>query len=320
MIAGYRDILMKKPRFVVALITQDNDYQIEQATSAEEAARRLGVDVQVIFADNNAIQQSQQVLKFIQSSSDSLPDGIILESVSGTALPQVARAAAVAGIGWVVLNRGADYISQLRRAHKVPIFSVTADNQEVGRIQGRQLESLLPKGGAVLCIQGPSDSFTAKLRADGLEQTKPAGVQMKTIKGHWTEASAYKAISAWLRLSTSQQSHIDVIIAQNDAMAMGARKAFHELEDTNARDRWLKLPYLGCDGVPKTGQAWVKNGSLAATVVIPPLAGQALAMLSSSLQTGVIPPDLTLVTPNSFPTLEALATSWRAKTQASAGA
>jgi len=42
-------------------------------------------------------------------------------------------------------------------------------------------------------------------------------------------------------------------------------------------------------------------------------------MLSSSLQTGVIPPDLTLVTPNSFPTLEALATSWRAKTQASAG-
>jgi F420-0:gamma-glutamyl ligase-like protein len=47
---------MKKPRFVVALITQDNDYQIEQATSAEEAARRLGVDVQIVFADNDAIQ------------------------------------------------------------------------------------------------------------------------------------------------------------------------------------------------------------------------------------------------------------------------
>jgi ribose transport system substrate-binding protein len=306
---------MKKPRFVVALITQDNDYQIEQATSAEEAARRLGVDVQVIFADNDSIQQSQQVLKFIQSSSEALPDGIILESVSGTALPQVARAAAAAGIGWVVLNRGADYIAQLRRTYKVPIFSVTADNQEVGRIQGRQLEVLLPKGGAALCIQGPSDSFTAKLRADGLEQTKPAGVQMKIIKGQWTEASAYKALSAWLRLSTSQQAHIDVIIAQNDAMAMGARKAFHELQDTNARDRWLKLPYLGCDGVPKTGQAWVKSGSLAATIVIPPLAGQALGMLTSALQTGVNPPDLTLVAPSSLPALESLA-----KTQASAAA
>jgi ribose transport system substrate-binding protein len=124
---------------------------------------------------------------------------------------------------------------------------------------------------------------------------------MKIIKGHWTEASAYKALSAWLRLSTSQQAHIDVIIAQNDAMAMGARKAFHELHATNARDRWLKLPYLGCDGVPKTGQAWVKSGWLAATVVIPPLAGQALGMLISALQTGANPPDLTLVAPSSLP-------------------
>lgn len=306
---------MKKPRFVVALITQDNDYQIEQAASAEEAARRLGVDVQVIFADNDSIQQSQQVLKFIQSSSEALPDGIILESVSGTALPLVARAAAAAGIGWVVLNRGADYIAQLRRTHRVPIFSVAAENQEVGRIQGRQLAALLPKGGSALCIQGPSDSSSAKLRTEGMEQTRPIGVQIKNVRGQWTEASAYKAVSAWLRLSTSQQAHMDVIMAQNDAMAMGARKAFHELQDINARDRWLRLPYLGCDGVPKTGQAWVKSGSLAATVVIPPLAGQALGMLTSALQTGVTPPDLTLVAPSSFPALESLA-----KTQASAAA
>lgn len=298
---------MKKPRFVVALITQDNDYQIEQAASAEEAAHRLGVDVQVIFADNDSIQQSQQVLKFIQSGTDALPEGIILESVSGTALPLVARAAAAAGIGWVVLNRGADYIAQLRRTYKVPIFSVTADNLEVGRIQGRQLAALLPRGGNVLCIQGPSDSDTAKLRTEGLEHTKPVSVQIKTIRGQWTEASAYKAVSAWLRLSTSQQSHMDAILAQNDAMAMGARKAFHELSDTEARDRWLRLPYMGCDGVPKTGQAWVKSGSLAATVVTPPLAGQALGMLASALQTGVIPPELTLIAPSSFPALESLA-------------
>jgi ribose transport system substrate-binding protein len=310
---------MKKPRFVVALITQDNDYQIEQAASAEEAARRLGVDVQVVFADNDSIQQSQQVLKFIQSSSEALPDGIILESVSGTALPLVARAATAAGIGWVVLNRGADYIAQLRRTHKVPIFSVAADNHEVGRIQGRQLAALFPKGGSALCIQGPSDSTTARLRTEGMEQTKPANVQMKAIRGQWTEASAYKALSAWLRLSTSQQSHNDVIIAQNDAMAMGARKAFHELSDSNARDRWLRLPYLGCDGVPKTGQAWVKSGSLAATVIVPPLAGQALVMLTAALQTGVIPPDLTLVAPSSFPALESLAATG-GKTQASAAA
>ena len=33
---------MKKLRFLVSLTTNDNDYQIEQAQSAEEAARKLG--------------------------------------------------------------------------------------------------------------------------------------------------------------------------------------------------------------------------------------------------------------------------------------
>ena len=39
---------MKKLRILVSLTTNDNDYQIEQAAAADEAARRLGVDVQII--------------------------------------------------------------------------------------------------------------------------------------------------------------------------------------------------------------------------------------------------------------------------------
>ena len=79
---------MKKLKFVLSLITQDNDYQIEQAASAEEIARRLGLDLKIVFADNDAIQQSQPILEFIQSKSAAPPDGIILEPAGGTALPQ----------------------------------------------------------------------------------------------------------------------------------------------------------------------------------------------------------------------------------------
>jgi ribose transport system substrate-binding protein len=305
---------MSKLSLVVSLITQDNDYQTEQASAAEEAAHRLGVDVHVIFADNDSIQQSQQILKFIQSGP--VPNGIILESVSGTALLQVARAAAVAGIGWVVLNHHADYLHDLRRNYKAPMFSLSADNEEVGRIQGRQLEKLLPNGGSVLYIQGPSDSLVGKTRTDGIFKTKPLSVQLKMIRGQWTEASAYKAVNAWLRLTTSQQAHIDAIVAQNDAMAMGARKAFQEVSDHDARQRWLSLPYLGCDGVPKTGQAWVRNTSLAATVVIPPLAGQALDMLVTAIRSAAIPPEVTHVAPQSFPALDVLEKSQFTKVRA----
>jgi len=300
---------MKKLNFLLSLTTTDNDYQIEQAAAAEEAARRLGADVQIVHADNDSIAQSQQLLKVIQSRSDAHPDGIIFEPVGGTALPQVARAAAAAGIGWVVLNRDVEYVTELRKAYRVPIFSITSDHEEIGHIQGKQFAALLPKGGSVLYIQGPSESLAAKQRTSGMYETKPVDVQVKIMRGQWTEASAYKAISSWLRLSTSHQTPIDLIAAQDDSMALGARKAFQELPDTSARDRWLRLPFTGCDGLPKTGQTYVKRGLLAATIFIPPNAGKAVEMLVQAVNTGSLPPERTLLPPVSIPSLDTLASA-----------
>ena len=97
-------------------------------------------------------------------------------------------------------------------------------------------------------------------------------------------------MTAWLRLSISQHSLTDAIVAQNDAMALGARKAFQDLADQELRERWTSLPYVGCDGAPKTGQAWVRSGMLAATVVTPPITAPAIEMLVRALQAGTRPP------------------------------
>ncbi len=297
---------MPKLRFVASLTTNDNDYQMEQAAAAQEAANRLDVELEILYAENDAILQSQQLLRIIQSNG-SHPDGIIFEPVGGTALPQVARAAAAAGIGWVVLNREVDYISDLRRAYKVPVFAISSNHEEIGRLQGKQLAALLPHGGSVLLIQGPSESLAAKQRTTGMYETKPIGIQIKLMKGNWTEAGAYKAVSSWLKLSTSQQTPIDVIAAQNDAMALGARKAFQEVGDSAARARFLAAPYLGIDGVSKTGQAWLRRGLLNATIIVPANTGQALDMLAHAVQSGTIPPERTLTVPTSLPIVEELA-------------
>jgi ribose transport system substrate-binding protein len=306
---------MKKLKFLVSLTNNDNDYQIEQAADAEAAARRLGVQVQIISAENDPITQSQQILSVIQSQSDSHPDGIIFEPVGGTALPQVARAAAAAGIGWVVLNRNVEYVAELRKAYRVPIFVVSSDHEEIGRIQGHQFAALLPKGGSVLYVQGPSDSLAAKQRTSGMLETKPADVQVKVMRAQWTEASSHRAVSSWLRLSTSHQNRIDLIAAQDDGMALGARKAFQDLPDSAARQRWLSLPFIGCDGLPKTGQAWVKRGLLTATIFAGPNTGQALDMLVKAFQNGIVPPEQTLTAPASIPALDALATQQAEKSR-----
>lgn len=96
-------------------------------------------------------------------------------------------------------------------------------------------------------------------------------------------------------------------------MAMGARKAFEELPEGPARDRWLSLPYLGCDGLPNSGQAWVRRGSLAATVYIPPNAGKGLEMLVEALNTGSMPEEKTITIPISFPPIDTLSASQKAR-------
>ncbi len=296
---------MKRLNFLVSLTNNDNDYQQEQAAVAEKAARRLGVDVKIIHANNDALAQSQQLLHYVQDSSVARPDAIVFEPAGGTAFPQVARAAAAAGIGWVVLNHEVDYILELRRTHKIPVFAISSDHEEVGKIQGQQFSALLPNGGSILYIEGPANSSAAKERTVGMNLSKPANIQVKTMRANWTEESAYKTVSSWLRLSTSQESHIDLVGAQDDSMAMGARKAFAEIPESE-RARWMKIPITGCDGMPKTGQAWVRNGTLAATIFIRPNTDLAIEMLVEAFK-GAAMPERKVTAPESVPSLAELA-------------
>ena len=297
---------MKRLSFLISLTNNDNDYQQEQAAAAEKAARRLGVDVKIVHASNDPLVQSQQLLQYVQDSSRPKPDAIMFEPAGGTAFPQVARAAAAAGIGWVVLNFDVDYILELRRQYKVPMCTITSDHEEIGKIQGMQFAALLPNGGSVLYIEGPNNSSAAKQRSVGMNKSKPTNVQVKTLRANWTEESSYKAVTSWLRLQTSQHSRIDLVGAQDDSMAMGARKAFSEIAEPD-RARWMKIPITGCDGMPKTGQAWVRNGSLAATIYIRPNTDLAIEMLVEAFKSGTMMPDRKVTEPESIPSLAELA-------------
>lgn len=309
---------MKRLSFVVSLTNDDNDYQQEQAAAAEKAARRLGVDAKIIHANNDALAQSQQLLHYVQDSAVARPDAIMFEPAGGTAFPQVARAAVAAGIGWVVLNHEVDYILQLRRTFKVPVFAISSDHDAVGRIQGQQFAALLPNGGSILYIEGPANSSAAKERTAGMLKTKPANIQVKTMRANWTEDSAHRTVSSWLRLRTSQESHVDLVGAQDDSMAMGARKAFSEIAESE-RARWMKIPITGCDGMPKTGQTWVRNGTLAATIFIRPNTDLAIEMLVEAFKSGAPLPENRVTEPESVPTLQDLAKSVGGKMQRSAG-
>src|SRR5713226_9743584 len=278
---------MKKLRFLVSLTTRENDYQLEQAAAAQDASRRLGADLEILYAENDAITQSTQILKAVQAAPELRPDAIVFEPVGATALPQVARTAVGAGICWAVLNREAEYLAELRKTSRVPIFSISSDHKEIGKIQGQQFAALVPRGGSILYIQGPSENSAAKDRTTGMHSALPANIQVTALRGQWTEESAHKSISSWMRLNLTSKGGIDLIGAQNDVMAIGARKAFEEVTKVEERERWLHLPYTGVDGLPNTGQA--------------------ISMIAEAIKSGSGIPERSYTVPSSFPPLEKLA-------------
>ena len=297
---------MKQLRLLLSLVGSDSEYQRHQAVQAESVSKRLGVALEIIYAQRDAITQSQQLLEVIQSKTANRPDAIIFEPVSETGLPHVARAAVKSGIGLGVLNLKPDYLPQLRSEGSCIVFAVGADQLEIGRIQANQVAKLVPGGGDVLLIEGPRENAAARQRTQGLLEAKRENINLRQMKAKWSEESAHQAVTSFLALSTSRQSNIRCVVAHNDRMALGAKRAFEEKTTGDDRSRWLSLPFLGCEGLPEHGQAWVPVRKLTGTIIVPPNAPRAIETFVDAVRNGKRPPEYSLVAPKSFPEISFL--------------
>jgi ABC-type sugar transport system substrate-binding protein len=66
---------MAKLRFLLSLPAINNDFQQEQAAAAQEAAQRLDFQLDIVHADNDAIRQSDQILKAMQAVPEKIGPG-----------------------------------------------------------------------------------------------------------------------------------------------------------------------------------------------------------------------------------------------------
>jgi ABC-type sugar transport system substrate-binding protein len=285
-------------RLVVSLTSAEQEYQSLQGQHAREVGGRLGAEVEVLFAEDNAVRQIQQLFSFVHAPEGEHPAAFLVHTRVPDALERVARNAAAAGIGWFLLNRTAPYVDGLRRDHpSLAVAAVSTDHVEIGRIHARQLTSLCPDGGQVLYVQGPADASASQQRLVGLEEAvQGRPYELKVLNGDWTSAGAEKAIAAWLRLRTADLFSPLAVVCQNDNMARGARKALEAL-----RPGWAARPFLGCDGLPQGGRRDVDEGRFAGTVVIPSCAGPAVEQAVAWKRTGRVPPARTILPPSAYP-------------------
>jgi ABC-type sugar transport system substrate-binding protein len=294
-----------RSKVVLGLLDEGQEFQRMQAEDARSAAGEAGLDVEVLYAENNAVLQIQQLYQVVHAPADRRPSVVIVETVAGEGLERLARTAVRVGIGWILLNRRVDYVDELRHQQpKLPIGMIGSDHMEIGRIQGRQFQALVPDGGLVLYIRGPAETSAAHDRLAGAEEVCGRRVDLKVLDGQWTEASGEAAISQWLHLKQFQTSPPRLIGCQNDAMAVGARRALHAAA---AKYPGLaKVPITGVDGLPDGGRRHVDQGTLAATVITPTNTGPAIRLMIQTLQGRGTFPREQLLTPSSYPDLAEL--------------
>jgi ABC-type sugar transport system substrate-binding protein len=291
----------------------DNEYQELQRSEFLLRTHLHGWAPSVLDAGNDPLRQRMQVEQALRGGESF--GALLVQPVLESGLEPEAIEAARQGIGWVILNRSSDYVRALRLNHaKVPVFCVDPDQTQIGELQGRQILALLPNGGSALYISGPAATSSAQRRLAGTQiALAGAPVRMSTAEGDWTERSGKEATRHWLQGEPPGHFTQLVLVAQNDAMALGARSALLEEAKISGRAEVADVPIVGCDGLPKAGQRWVASGELSATVTVPPTAGVAVDRLATIWGTGNDPSSDIALAVVPFPDFDVLERSMRRK-------
>lgn len=283
------------------LADEGNEFQQIMKADVEAACRRARVGLDVHFTGYGLLNQVNQIRAALRGGSPA--DAFLVLATSDRGLTVCLRDAARAGIAWIFLNRSEDDVDAVRREFPgASIATVTADEQETGRIQGRQFRTLVPKGQTVLYVQGGTRSLVARDRTAGvIEATQGAPFQVSLLEGGWDPAAARDAVRRWLTIVAPGNLRIDLVGCQNDPLALAALEALHEVSESLGRRELAHIPVTGCDGTPALGQRLVREGTLVATVILPQWGGTAADLAARFLNRGETPPPLTLVKPSSFP-------------------
>lgn len=257
-----------------------NHFQLLQEKTALAEGRRLGIEVEVVFAPGF---DQLRVLKRRLFDASSRLDAVVTEPANTSTMDLVVRELK-GKIGLVVLNAWGPSIEESAASwgEGLPLGTVGTDHTRVGEIQGRQVKTLLRGGGRALCVCGPARSSAAQQRLDGLKSQIGEDIEVQEISaGQWTESDGIVAFNDWYRVAKAHDPVVQVVAGGNDELGLGARRACEALGNAKHREALLEAKFLGVDGCPTFGERLVGEGTLTASVVTPANTGLALEHLAS---------------------------------------
>ncbi len=233
-------------------------------------------EIKVIFKDaqNDTLKQQAQTEEFISAGVNL----IIISPKEAAPLTPVVAAAYQKEIPVIVLDRrvlGDQYTC-----------FIGADNKKIGKAAGKWIVEQLGGKGKVVELKGLMTSTPGQDRNSGFRE----GIEGSEIEiifeadMKWLEPNARKEMESAL----ARFDKIDLVYAHNDPGAHGAYLA------AQAAGREKDIKFVGIDALPQEGQAYVKQGILAASFEYPTGGKEAIETALEILSGKQVPKEITL--------------------------
>ncbi|MEU9288492.1 substrate-binding domain-containing protein [Streptomyces sp. NPDC048275] len=233
----------------LSLSTLNNPFFVQIKKGAQEEAKKLGVDLTVTDAQNDASQQANQLQNFTSSGLGS----IIVNPVDSDAAGPAVRSANKADIPVVGVDRG---------VNKADTAALVASDNVAGGKQGAQaLAEKLGGKGKIVILQGLAGTSASRERGAGFAEGLKDYPGIKVVARQPADFDRTKGLDVMTNLL---QAHPDIqgVFAENDEMALGAVKALGSKAGKS-------VSVIGFDGTPD-GLKAVKDGTMYASVAQQP--------------------------------------------------
>ncbi|MBI2438709.1 MAG: substrate-binding domain-containing protein [Lentisphaerae bacterium] len=233
-------------------------------------------ELSVIFKDaqNNTLTQRAHIEEFINAGVDLL----IVSPKEAAPLTAPVAAAFGKGIPVIVLDRkvlGEQYTC-----------FIGADNRKIARAAGRWAIKALSGKGSIVELKGLMTSTPGQERNAGFREAIQASGLRVIFEADmkWLEPNARREMESAL----ARFEEIDLVYAHNDPGAHGAYLA------AKASGREKTIQFIGIDALPQEGQAYVRQGILAASFEYPTGGREAIATALKILNGQKVDKNLTL--------------------------
>lgn len=260
----------EKDEYVIGVSQCSNDEWRAQMNREIQREALFFPELKVII--KSAHDSNVQQIKDIQELIDQKVDLLIVSPNEAEAITPVVEKADQCGIPVVLFDRKVNTSNY--KAY------MGADNYEIGRRIGTYIQERLNGKGKVVELTGLRGSTPASERHRGLMDELHANNAIQvvaTASAGWQEKDAQRVFDSILLC----QPHIDMVIAQNDRMAMGAYRAAQK------RQRNDDILFVGVDALSGEGMGvdLVLRGVLDASFIYP-TAGDSLVQLAMHILRG----------------------------------